>query len=256
MKLLNKLENGKALIYAHNKLKEDKDFVKLLFGDLEIVSLEELEMVEGIFEYVDEDLLEEKDLVLYILQKLHDAVGSLVNSLDKEDEEMTDDVLDIYEDFFEDLDDDLRADKEVVLKMFAICDDFKKALTKESGFSDDIVEECIDFIEDCLEEVDEDLLDNEDFMNELTSLYPYLSEFEIEDDEDEDEKEEEDDEAKSKEIEVKECSCGEHKECTCGGECKCEEKEVTVVENEEIKEEIVKEEVISPNVEEKVNEEV
>lgn len=218
MKLLNKLKNGKALIYAHDKMKNDKDFLKLLFEDLQICSLEDLELVEEIFEYMDEDFLEDKEIVLFILQKLHNAVEILVNSVDKNDEEAVDDILDVYEDFFEDLDDDLRGDKEIVLKVLSICNDFKNLFRKEVGFSDDIVDECLDFIEDCFEEIDEELLEDEEFMESLIKDYPYLNEFNFKEEEDDDEKEEEE------EVTCEECKCEkETKECTCG-ECKCEEK--------------------------------
>ena len=49
MKLLEKLENGKALDYAHDVLKKDKEFIKLIFSDLEIKTLEALTGKDLIF---------------------------------------------------------------------------------------------------------------------------------------------------------------------------------------------------------------
>lgn len=235
MKLLEKLENGKALDYAHDVLKKDKEFIKLIFSDLEIKTLEDIELVEGILENIDEDLLGEKDLALYILEKLQNVVEILVNSIEKDDDEALDDILDVYEDFFEELDDELRADREVVLKMASICDDFKKFITKENGFSEDVVEECVDFIEDCFEEVDESLFGDDEFLEELEKVCPILSELELNKEEDDDDK--------------CHCECGckceeENKECTCQEEgCHCEECHCDSKEETSIQEEVVEENI-------------
>ena len=232
MKLLEKLENGKALDYAHDVLKKDKEFVKLIFSDLEIETLEDIELVEGILENIDEDLLGEKDLALYILEKLQNVVEILVNFIEKDDDEALDDILDVYEDFFEELDDELRADREVVLKMASICDDFKKLVTKENGFSEDVVEECVDFIEDCFEEVDESLFGDDEFLEELEKVCPILSELEFNKEENDDEDDKCHCECGCKcEKENKECTCQEEG-CTCE-ECICEEENKVVNSNTE-----------------------